>query len=103
MIVESLGFDVLIAENGKKAVEVFRENADDIVCVLLDLSMPYLNGEEVFCEIRKINPDIKVILSSGYNEQDVTQKFTGKGLAGFIQKPFGSQALIEKIKQIFDF
>ncbi|MCK5851579.1 PAS domain S-box protein [bacterium] len=99
-ILESIGFDVLIAENGKEAVEVFRENADDIVCVLLDLSMPKLNGEEVFCEIKKIKPDIKVILTSGYNEQEVTQKFTGKELAGFIQKPFGLQTLLEKVKQV---
>ncbi len=101
-ILENVGFDVLIAEDGKKAVDVFCENADDIVCVLLDLSMPGLDGEEVFQEIKKVKPNVKVILSSGYNEQDVTQKFAGKGLAGFIQKPYVPQTLLEKIKEILD-
>jgi len=101
-ILEKLGFDVLIAEDGKKAVELFQKNADDIVCVLLDLSMPYLNGEEVFSRMKAIKPDVKVILSSGYNEQDITQKFAEKGLVGFIQKPYVSKVLINKVKEIFD-
>ena len=99
-ILENIGFDVLIAENGKKAVDLFCKNADDIVCVLLDLSMPFLNGEEVFNKIKNIKPDIKVILSSGYNEQDVTQKFAEKDLAGFIQKPYVPKILLEKIREV---
>jgi len=91
---------VLTADDGHEAVEIFKEHADKIVGVLLDLTMPHKDGIQVFREIRKLKPDIKVILTSGYNEQDATQQFVGKGLAGFIQKPYVSKDLIEKIKAV---
>ena len=62
-------------------------------CVILDLTMPEMGGEEVFRELRRLRSDICVILSSGYNEEDVTQRFVGQGLAGFIQKPYTSAKL----------
>ncbi|MEJ2639291.1 MAG: PAS domain S-box protein, partial [Desulfosarcinaceae bacterium] len=98
LMLERLGFNVLTAADGREAVEVFKQHADRIVCVLLDLTMPHLNGEQVFSELRRMKPEIRVILSSGYNEQDATQRFAGKGLAGFIQKPFSSAELTTKIK-----
>ena len=101
-ILENVGFNVLIAEDGKKAVEVFSQNADDIVCVLLDLSMPHLNGEEVFREINKVKPGVKVILTSGYSEQEITERFAGLEIAGFIQKPYVSLALLEKVRQVLE-
>ena len=70
------------------------------MCVLLDLTMPHLNGEEVFREMRLIRADIKVIISSGYNESDATQRFVGKGLAGFVQKPYNSASLTAKLKEV---
>lgn len=72
----------------REAVKVFLEHADEIACVLLDLTMPHMDGEEAFREIRRLRPGVKVVLCSGYNEQDATQRFAGSGLAGFIQKPF---------------
>ena len=71
-----------------------------ISIVLLDLTMPRLDGEEAFKELRKIKPDIKVIMSSGYNEQDVTQRFVGKGLAGFVQKPYKLSVLRDVLKKL---
>ena len=59
-----------------------------ISLVILDMTMPCMDGEHCFRELRQLRPDIKVIMSSGYNEQEVTQKFVGKGLAGFVQKPY---------------
>lgn len=82
------GFQPLAAFDGQQAVQVFREHADEIVFVLLDLTMPHLDGEQAFLEMRKIRPDIKVILTSGYSKDDLTQRFAGQGLAGFLQKPF---------------
>ncbi len=99
-MLEHLGFDVLTAPDGRKAIEIFRTHADKIICVLLDLTMPHMNGEETFRKMRDIRPDVKVILSSGYNEQDATQTFTGKGLAGFIQKPYPMATLKEKLKNV---
>lgn len=100
-MLEEIRLRVLIASDGNQAVEVFQKNFDKIVCVLLDLTMPGLDSTQVFDEMRLIKPDVKVILSSGYNEQDVTQRFLGKGLAGFIQKPYTLAQLTEKLNSVF--
>ena len=92
------GFTVLTAADGKQAVERFRQHADAIDVVLLDMTMPHLSGEEAFREIRRIRPDAKVVLCSGYNQQEATSRFAGKGLAGFLQKPFELDKLISALK-----
>ena len=102
MMLEKLGFTVLTAEDGRAALEVFRSRVDEIVAVLLDLTMPHLDGEETFRELRRIRPDVRVILSSGYNEQETTNRFAGKGLAGFLQKPYGIRPLGEKMRQVLE-
>jgi len=93
MMLESFGFKTLTAQDGEVGVEVFREHQDEINGVLLDMTMPRMNGEDCFRELRRIDPHVVVILSSGYNQQDATNRFAGKGLAGFIQKPYFPQAL----------
>jgi len=98
--ISRMGFSVLTAADGREAVEIFGAHADEIVCVLLDLTMPHMDGEQAFGELRRIRPDVKVILCSGYNEQDATQQFVGKGLAGFIQKPYDLLALREKLMEV---
>jgi len=100
-MLESMNLRVLTASDGNQAVEVFRENVDQISCVLLDLTMPGLDGLQAFREMRRINPNVEVILCSGYNEQEVTQRFVGKGLAGFIQKPYTLDKLKEKLNELF--
>ncbi|WP_020675656.1 PAS domain S-box protein [Geopsychrobacter electrodiphilus] len=93
-MLQELGFAVVTATDGRDALVKFKENPDTI-CVVLDLTMPHMDGEQCFRELKKLNPQIKVIMSSGYNEQEVTQKFIGKGLAGFIQKPYKLSTLRE--------
>ena len=83
-----LGFQVLTANNGLEGVNLFRSHKDEITCVILDLMMPEMGGEEAFRELRNLKIDVPVIVSSGYNEQEVTQRFVGRGLTGFIQKPY---------------
>ena len=100
-MIKKLGFEVLTADDGRMAIELFKKNSDRIVGVLLDLTMPHKDGAQVFQEIRRIKPEVKVILSSGYNEQDATQEFVGKGLAGFIQKPYVAKELVAKVKEVF--
>lgn len=100
-MLEEMGLRVLTASDGNQAVEVFKENADGISCVLLDLTMPGLDGAQAFHEMQRIKPDVKVILSSGYNEQDIVHQFLGKGLAGFIQKPYTMAKLMEKLNEFF--
>jgi CheY-like chemotaxis protein len=96
-MLERLGFEVILAADGQEAIETFRRRADQIRCVLLDLTMPRLDGEECFRELRRIRDDVRVVVTSGYNEQEVTQRFTGKGLAGFVQKPFTLSTLQETL------
>jgi len=97
-ILERAGFEVLVAASGREGLERFRACADRIVAVLLDMTMPDLAGEEVFAELRSIRPDVPVILSSGYNEQDATRRFAPAGLAGFIQKPYLPADLLSKVR-----
>ena len=64
--------------------------------------MPRMDGEETFNELHKMNENIKVLMSSGYSEQEIAQRFAGKGISGFIQKPYMSKDLIRKVKYILD-
>ncbi len=95
-----LGFDVICAQDGREATEVFAKHRDRIVCVIMDLTMPKMDGEEAFREIRRIKPDVRVLLSSGYNEQEAVQRFVGRGIAGFLQKPYQLSVLAQKLREI---
>jgi PAS domain S-box-containing protein len=92
-MLEELGFEVLTASNGREAVALFKEHSDTIGQVVMDLTMPHMGGEEAFHEMRQLDPGVKVIIASGYNEQEITPLFAGKGLSGFIQKPYSFSAL----------
>ncbi len=98
-MLKRLGFEVLMAEDGRQSLEVFRRHADDIVLVCLDLAMPEMSGEDVFREMRQIKGDVKVLLSSGFDEQEVTERFAGD-LDGFVQKPYRLETLRRKIREI---
>lgn len=98
-MLKELGFTTLTADDGREALKAFAAYPD-IVFVILDLTMPHMDGEQCFRELRRLNPDVKVIMSSGYNEQEITQKFVGKGLAGFVQKPYNLSVLKEAIRQV---
>ena len=94
-MLRELGYQVVAAADGRQAIEAF-EAEPGISFVILDLTMPNLDGEQCFRELRRVNPDVKVIITSGYNEQEVSQKFAGMGLAGFIQKPY-TLSMLEKV------
>ena len=96
------GFTVLTASDGYEAIEQFSKNLDEIVCVVLDMTMPHMDGEEAFVELRKIDKNIRVILSSGYNEQEIVERFEGSKISGFIQKPYRSAELIEKLQRVLE-
>jgi CheY-like chemotaxis protein len=96
-LLEFFGFSVLQAVDGRHGTEVFRQHESEIVIVILDMTMPEMNGEETFREIRRVRSDVPVILTSGYNEIEATRRFTAKGLAGFLQKPFTPKELTQKL------
>jgi CheY-like chemotaxis protein len=95
---ESYGYRVRVAANGKEGVRIFQELNHEIAAVLLDMTMPVMSGEEALVRLKNIRPDIRVVLSSGYDEADATRRFTGKGLAGFVQKPYTAACLAETMK-----
>ena len=97
---EYFGLQVLTAEDGKHALEAFRRHQEEIDLVLLDMTMPRMDGAQVFAELRQIDTSVPVILTSGFSESDATARFPGKGLAGFLQKPFRPADLVDKLSQV---
>ncbi|TLS67283.1 response regulator [Mariprofundus erugo] len=100
LMLEHAGFRVWQAADGMEAIAQLEAHRDDIDCVLLDMTMPRMGGEEAFGEMRRIRPDIRVVLCSGYDQETATLHFTGKGLAGFLQKPFTPAQLIARLHEI---
>jgi len=99
-MLRALGFQSLEAACGRSAIEIFRERKNEIRAVLLDEVMPHMAGDEVFVELRKIKPDVHVILCSGYGEKDALTKQNYAGIAGFLQKPFTLQLLSDKLQEV---
>jgi two-component system cell cycle sensor histidine kinase/response regulator CckA len=94
----SLGFEVLTAADGREALSLYAEHRGEIALVLLDLTMPHMDGEEALRELRLIDPEVRVVMSSGYTESDIAPRFAGKGLVGFLQKPFTLAQLEEQLR-----
>ncbi|MFH1035440.1 MAG: PAS domain S-box protein [Pseudomonadota bacterium] len=99
MMLERSGYQAITAADGREGVELFKQRHGELAAVILDMTMPHMNGEEAFGEMRRLAPSVPVILASGYNQQDATNRFSGKGLAGFLQKPFRLKELREKMAQ----
>ncbi|AOS43508.1 Blue-light-activated protein [Lacunisphaera limnophila] len=99
-MMERLGFTVVTAVDGRDGMEKFRAEPGRFTLVLLDLTMPHLDGEETFRQMRILNPGVRVILTSGFNQQEAVNRFIGKGLAGFIQKPFELASLVQVIRSV---
>jgi DNA-binding NtrC family response regulator len=101
-VCRSAGFRTLQAADGRAGVEAFRRHSAEITVVLLDLTMPHLGGEEAFAEMRLVRADVPVILMSGYQEQEVTSRFAGRGLAAFVQKPFRAEDLTAILRRVLE-
>ena|GEM_PF-2151548 len=96
---KGLGFTVLLAAGGREALQLLRTYA--VSCVILDLTMPEMNGIETFAEIRKLDQDVPVILSSGYSGEAIAARFDIKGFAAFLSKPYKLQELEEKLADLW--
>jgi len=95
---QQLGYTVAVAEDGQAAVDRFTQAPDSFDAVLLDLTMPAMNGEEVLRRLRAIRADIPIVLSSGYTEAEAMGRFESQDLCAFLQKPYTATALARKIK-----
>ena len=99
---EFLGYQVDVAENGLRGLELFEENANAYDLVILDMIMPEMSGDEVFMELKKINKNVAVLLASGYASDERTAAVMEAGGRGFIQKPFAIEDLAEEVRRCLD-
>ena len=101
-ILASRGFDVLTASGGAEAVEVYRRHHPALTAVVLDMTMPDVNGEEAFQQIRAIDPQARVLMMSGFSKRKVPLRVIEMGLGGFLHKPFRPQELIDKLREMIE-
>lgn len=92
-MLERLGVSTIPAADGRRAIEAYREHRDRIDGVLLDLTMPVMDGEETFRELRRLDPRLPIVICSGYSEKEVERRFFGKSLTGFLPKPYSLASL----------
>jgi CheY-like chemotaxis protein len=98
-VLQGCGYAVLAADSGLAAIDALKRHSGDIALVVLDLSMPGMSGEEALPELRKIRPQVKVLVSSGYSESETMTLFQGQSVSGFIQKPYTIAELAEKVRR----
>ncbi len=100
ILLDKAGYSVTTAADGQCALDFFREHSGEIACVVLDLSMPDMDGEQVFEMLRDVRPDIPILISSGYSGNDVMKRFEQCDHWGFLQKPFSSDSLISEVSRM---
>jgi len=101
-MLEEIGYKCLIAKSGKEAIEIYKKNKDDIDMIILDMIMPDMGGGETYDKIKEINPEVRVLLSSGYSIDGEATEILERGCNGFIQKPFNLRELSLKLREILD-
>jgi CheY-like chemotaxis protein len=101
-MLEALGYQVMVARNGKEAVEIYEKHHDSIDMVILDMIMPDMGGAQACDRMKEISPDIKILVASGYSIEGQARRTLARGCDGFIQKPFSLKQLSEKIRGILD-
>ena len=101
-MLESLGFEVAVASNGREAVDAVGADPSSLRVVLLDLTMPVLGGVGAFHEIRALAPHVPVVLMSGNTEQDAAEELMRSGLAACIQKPFTLATLADRLRGVLE-
>ena len=101
-MLENMGYKVLAAKSGKEGIKIYKENKDKIELVILDMIMPDMGGGETFGQLKKIDPKIKVLLSSGYSIHEKATRLLARGCDGFLQKPFNIKQLSQEIRKILN-
>lgn len=101
-ILEMLGYEVHAVSSGEEAIEMYQSRQDEIDVIILDMVMPGMNGEETFELLKRINPQVPIILSSGYSITDMAAKIMDQGCSAFIQKPFSASDLSKKLRDVLD-
>jgi len=99
---QRLGYSVLLAENGLDAVEIYQENPNEVDLVLLDMVMPKLGGHQTFYKIKELDPDAKILLSSGYVSEEEVNDLLEQGARGFLPKPHRISKMAQEVRRILD-
>lgn len=98
-MLKRLGYSVLLAEDGLQALEVFQKHGSEIALVILDLVMPMMDGADTFVALKKLDPAVKVLFTSGYLREKRAEQMLAMGAAGFVQKPFKMADLSQTVQQ----
>ena len=101
-LLEELGYRIMTAQSGPEAIKLFKEHSKDIKLVILDMIMPQMNGKEILVKLMKIDKNVRVLLSSGYNIDGEAAEILDMGCKGFIQKPFRPEEISQKIREVLD-
>ncbi|HEV3341938.1 MAG TPA: PAS domain S-box protein [Pirellulales bacterium] len=101
-ILTSVGFQVETAGDGRQAVEIFERRSNEIDLVLMDMTMPYMSGEETFLQLKRLDPNVRVVMASGYSEHEATSHLTSRRMSGFIQKPYRAAELVAKLRGLLE-
>lgn len=101
-LLKSLGYQVYIAQSGKEAIDVFTEKQSQINLVILDMVLPGMSGKNIFDRLREINPDVRVLLASGYSINSEAEQILARGCKGFLPKPFRIAELAQKIREVLN-
>jgi len=102
LILEKCGYEVITADNGEEGVRIYKEKQHEIRAVLMDLVMPKKSGEQAYLELKEINKDVKVLLTSGFKQDERVNMALSYGISGFIQKPFSLEALAQAMYDILE-
>jgi len=99
-MLESMGFTVWAVADGQEAVELYLERGSEISLVLLDLTMPRMDGAAAFAQLRRLDPHVRVVLASGYSEEEIAGRFASESLVGVLQKPYSLTSLRELLRGV---
>ena len=99
-MLKRLGYEVLAAADGTEALDLFSRQPEEVCCVIVDLAMPGMDGQQTFTALREIRPDAAIILATGFEEDEIARRFEGQDVAAFIQKPFSAAVLEQKLNEV---
>ena len=102
MVLESQGYTILKAGDGKQAIELYQQHQQKIDIVVTDMGLPEMTGKDEFKELKKINPKVKVILASGFLEPEMKTELLNAGAKSFIQKPYNAESILKIIRNVLD-
>ena len=101
-LLNSFGYEVITASNGKEALEIYKREGERISLVILDLIMPEMDGKQCLVEILRVDPKARILIASGYSENGPIKGTSLTGARGFVEKPYNMGKLLQTIRDVLD-